>query len=115
LTTLKVQRWLESSVIFAKLKLKWTEENGKKLTVVVKNGDKISFAYFWVWRKLKLVGQNLAKELIIFCTKSGLLSKRGLQKKEKENSDSDTILAEILCWNDSIKDWMCALIFFAIG
>ena len=57
----------------------------KKLTVVVKNGDKISFAYFWVWRKLKLVGQNLAKELIIlFCTKSGLLSKRGLQKKRKK-------------------------------
>ena len=46
-------------------------------------GTKIFFAYFWVWRKLKLVGQNLAKELIIFCT-VWVIVKTWSTKKKKE-------------------------------
>ena len=62
----------------------------KKLTLL-KMGTKISFASFWVWRKLKLVGQNLAKELIIFCTnKVWVIVKTWSTKKEKKKIVTQT-------------------------
>ena len=66
--------------------------------MVAKNGDKNILCLFLGMEKIKTCGPKPCKRVNIFCTKSGLLSKRGLQKKKrKKNSDSDTILAEILC------------------